>query len=170
MSKARLSACMLIYHKGHTDTIQVHSVTVMTHVKALQAGHSSQGTSEPITPGRERIRPHLSRNCPWWKILLQAGRLDLPRHIMGSPNVVHTVLRRALPHSVPRHWAPPQLGQVQVISRHVPIHITLDEDATKRTTRWTTLPVPRLSRCAHLVQLPLMQPHVVNDRRRPLLD
>ena len=23
----------------------------MTHVKALQPGHSSQGTSEPITPG-----------------------------------------------------------------------------------------------------------------------
>ena len=29
---------MLISHKGHTDTIQVYSVTVMTHVKALQAG------------------------------------------------------------------------------------------------------------------------------------
>ena len=43
---------MLISHKGHTDTIQVYSVTVMTHVKALQAGHSSQGTSEPITPAR----------------------------------------------------------------------------------------------------------------------
>ena len=41
---------MLIPHKGHTDTIQVYSVIVMTHVKALQAGHSSQGTSEPITP------------------------------------------------------------------------------------------------------------------------
>ena len=41
---------MLIPHKGHTDTIQVYSVTVMTHVKALHAGHSSQGTSEPITP------------------------------------------------------------------------------------------------------------------------
>ena len=41
---------MLIPHKGHTDTIQVYSVTVMTHVKALQAGHSSQGTSGPITP------------------------------------------------------------------------------------------------------------------------
>ena len=41
---------MLISHKGHTDTIHVYSVTVMTHVKALQAGHSSQGTSEPITP------------------------------------------------------------------------------------------------------------------------
>ena len=38
---------MLICHKGHTDTIQVYSVTVMTHVKALQAGHSGQGTSEP---------------------------------------------------------------------------------------------------------------------------
>ena len=25
----------------------------MTHVKALQAEHSSQGTSEPITPGRK---------------------------------------------------------------------------------------------------------------------
>ena len=58
MSQARLSACMLIPHKGHADTIQVYSVTVMTHVKALQAGHSSQGTSEPITPallsGRQR--------------------------------------------------------------------------------------------------------------------
>ena len=52
MSYARLFACMLIPHKGHTDTIQVYSVTVMTHVKALQAGHSSQGTSEPITPGQ----------------------------------------------------------------------------------------------------------------------
>ena len=41
---------MLIPHKGHTDTIQVYSVTVMTHVRALQPGHSSQGTSEPITP------------------------------------------------------------------------------------------------------------------------
>ena len=49
-TRLRLSACLLICHKGHTDTIQVYSVTVMTHVKALQAGHSSQGTSEPITP------------------------------------------------------------------------------------------------------------------------
>ena len=41
---------MLIAHKDHNNTIQVYSVTVMTHVKALQAGQSSQGTSEPITP------------------------------------------------------------------------------------------------------------------------
>ena len=46
---------MLIPHKGHTDTIQVYSVTVMTHVKALQAGHSSQGTSEPITPAPHTV-------------------------------------------------------------------------------------------------------------------
>ena len=46
---------MLIPHKGHTDTIQVYSVTVMTHVKALQAGHSSQGTSEPITPALKLV-------------------------------------------------------------------------------------------------------------------
>ena len=46
---------MLISHKGHTDTIQVYSVTVMTHGKALQAGHSSQGTSEPIIPVKENL-------------------------------------------------------------------------------------------------------------------
>ena len=49
---------MLIPHnKGQTDTVQVYSVTVMTHVKALQAGHSSQGTSEPITPASHKLIP-----------------------------------------------------------------------------------------------------------------
>ena len=42
---------MLISHKDANNTIQVYSVTVMAHVKALQAGQSSQGTSEPIAPG-----------------------------------------------------------------------------------------------------------------------
>ena len=51
-----MSACMLIIHKGHTDTIQVYSVTVMIHVKALQAGHFSQGTSEPITPALTKVQ------------------------------------------------------------------------------------------------------------------
>ena len=41
---------MLIINKGHNNTIQVYSVTIMIHVKALQAGQSSQGTFEPITP------------------------------------------------------------------------------------------------------------------------
>ena len=40
--------------KGHTDTIHVYSVTVMTHVKALQAGHSSQGTSDMSLLHRDR--------------------------------------------------------------------------------------------------------------------
>ena len=59
---------MLIPHKGHTDTIHVYSVTVMTHVKALQAGHSSQGTSEPITPEipdiPERLQQILRESVP----------------------------------------------------------------------------------------------------------
>ena len=54
---------MLIPHKGHTDTIQVYSVTVMTHVKALQAGHSSQGTSEPITPALVGDPPPICVSC-----------------------------------------------------------------------------------------------------------
>ena len=57
------SACMLIYHKGHTDTIHVYSVTVMTLVKALQAGHSSQGTSEPITPATVPEIIKICYNC-----------------------------------------------------------------------------------------------------------
>ena len=58
---------MLICHKGHTDTIQVYSVTVMTHVKALQAGHSSQGTSEPITPvSSELYRPNAKFGLVIW--------------------------------------------------------------------------------------------------------
>ena len=55
MSQVRLSAGMLISHKGYNNTIQVYSVTVVTHVKALEAGQSSQGTSEPITPAHTYI-------------------------------------------------------------------------------------------------------------------
>ena len=45
--------------------MQIYSVTVMTHVKALQAGHSSQGTSEPITP--VFFSPVFSTNiCPYY--------------------------------------------------------------------------------------------------------
>ena len=49
MSQARLSVCMLIAHKDHNNTIQVYSVTVMTHVIALEDGKFDR-TSEPITP------------------------------------------------------------------------------------------------------------------------
>ena len=66
---------MIIFHKGHTDTIQVYSVTVITHVKALQAGHSSQGTSEPITPvmAGDRSRS-LSVCCRWFWVFSEVGR------------------------------------------------------------------------------------------------
>ena len=45
-----MSAYMLITHKDHNNTMQVYSVTVMTHVIALEAGQSTQGTFAPITP------------------------------------------------------------------------------------------------------------------------
>ena len=61
---------MLIYHKGHTDTIQVYSVTVMTNVKVLQAGHSSQGTSEPITPATVIVMMVLGYNARIGKLLI----------------------------------------------------------------------------------------------------
>ena len=44
----KMSPCMLIAHKDHNNTIHVYSVTVMTHVIALQAGLSSQSIFEPI--------------------------------------------------------------------------------------------------------------------------
>ena len=68
---------MLIPHKGHTDTIQVYSVTVMTHVKVLQAGHSSQGTSEHITPVPNRhLQSYRSR---------QSRMVGLYRREVGRP-------------------------------------------------------------------------------------
>ena len=42
--------CMLIVHKDHTSTIHVYIAIVMTHVIALEAWQSSQGSFEHITP------------------------------------------------------------------------------------------------------------------------
>ena len=82
---------MLIPHKGHTDTIQVYSVTVMTHVKALQAGHSSQGTSEPITPVLDIVPVHPGsfwhvKNCRGGSRFVQEhpGPSRTTRHRYGS--------------------------------------------------------------------------------------
>ena len=47
----------------------------MTHVKALQPGHSSQGTSEPITPG----------SPPVW-VLLSACLVYFGVEILVLPN------------------------------------------------------------------------------------
>ena len=43
------------HNRGHNNTIRDYSVTVMTHVIALAAGQSIQGTSEPITPVLYRL-------------------------------------------------------------------------------------------------------------------
>ena len=45
------------------NTIHVYSVTVMTHVKALEDGQSSQGASEPITSARYMMTKNLY--IPW---------------------------------------------------------------------------------------------------------
>ena len=68
---------MLIFHKGHTDTIQVYSVTVMTHVKALQAGHSSQGHLS--------LLHRLGNNPPG-----PGGPVRIDRHILNSRELVLT--------------------------------------------------------------------------------
>ena len=73
---------MLISHKGHTDTLQVYSVTVMTHVKALQAGHSSQGTSEPITPGLLLLANYREKDrySSFWCQMFIKYPFDIPYH------------------------------------------------------------------------------------------
>ena len=43
-----LSACMYISYMDHNNTIQPFSMNVMPHVIALEAGQSSQGTSERL--------------------------------------------------------------------------------------------------------------------------
>ena len=42
--------CMTIVHKDHTNTTNIYSVIVMTHIIALDSWQSSQGQFEPITP------------------------------------------------------------------------------------------------------------------------
>ena len=93
---------------------------------------------------------------------LQSDVLDLLRHLVGSANVVHQVLWRALPDGTPQHWAPPQLSQIQVTACHMPIHITPDQGATKLTRRRLFLSVLHPGCLAHLLQLRLSPPHVVN--------
>ena len=46
----RLSACLLIANTDYNNTMHVYSVTVMTHVIALEAGQSSKGVLELFKP------------------------------------------------------------------------------------------------------------------------
>ena len=93
---------MLITHKGHTDTIQVYSVTIMTHVKALQAGHSSQGTSESITPAPTPTPPPQT-GITGMETLLQRLLLGMPVPASQSrPGLVE----RPVPRPAARHDSP----------------------------------------------------------------
>ena len=45
-----MPTCTYIAHRDHKNTIRMYFVTVETHVIAMKAGQSSQGTFELITP------------------------------------------------------------------------------------------------------------------------
>ena len=53
--------------------------------------------------------------------------------VVCPPDVVHTVLWRALPHGAPGHRAPPQLAQIQMICSHMSVHITHNPFSTVGT-------------------------------------
>ena len=84
---------MLIFHKDHNNTIQVYSVSVMTHVKELYAGQSSQGTSEPITPAPTPTPPP--------RTVITALETLLQRLLPGTPVSV----LRTRPGPARRDWA-----------------------------------------------------------------
>ena len=100
---------------------------------------------------RQRVCVHLACNGPRREKRLQPDILDLRRHIVGSANMVYQVLCRALPDGTPRHWAPPQLGQIQVAVCHMPMQIAPDQSATKLTRRRLFLSVLYFRRPAHLL-------------------
>ena len=56
----------------------------MTHVKALQAGHSSQGTSEPITPA---LQDDALQHCYWftWPLEPIPPKTCIQKHCCSSP-------------------------------------------------------------------------------------
>ena len=93
----------------------------------------------------QRVQPHPTCNRPRRKKVFQAGQLDFPRNIMRPSNVIHSVLGSALP-----HCAPPQLRQVQMESRHVLIHITLNPYPTRiRDKNSYTADISTLEHTAH---------------------
>ena len=124
---------------------------------------------DPGVSRRQRFRIHLACNRPQREKRLHSDVLDLLWYFVGPANMVHQVLWRALSGGAPRHWAPPQLSQIQVAACHMPKHISPDQGATKLARRRLFLSV-LYSRCsAHLLQLRLSPPHVVNHRRRPFV-
>ena len=115
-------------------------------VDATPAGDSSEQEYPCATQNRHRPidiyeLPDGLAYTPWGNELLYTGRLNHPRNVMRPPppNMIRTILWRALPHRAPGHWAPPQLCQVQVKLCHMPMHVALYPCAAVNTTTWLSL-------------------------------
>ena len=80
----------------------------MTYVKALQAGHSSQGTSEPITPGPQtrrrtsttvslppsfRIFPFPGAKCYDLLPTQDMSMFTMREFNFPCPNIIHVALK-----------------------------------------------------------------------------
>ena len=115
-------------------------------------------------PRRQGLHIHHACDCQWREKHLQADLPYLPRHIVSLMDMVHQILRRAPPDGAPRNWA-----TGHVAARHMPIHIILDESATKRTRRRMLLSVLPFSCLVHLLQFPLPPHHMLNHRRWPFV-
>ena len=114
---------------------------VMVYQRQADIAEQQNVIRDPGVSRRQRFRIHLASNRPWRDKRLQSDVLDPLRHIVGVANMVHQVLWRALPGGTPRHWAPPQLSQLQVAACHMPKHIAPDQYATKVARRRLFLPV-----------------------------
>ena len=101
-------------------------------------------------------------DCPRRKRHFQPDFPDLPRYIVSVTDMVYQILGCAPPDGSPRNGASPQLGQPQMAARHMPIHIALNDSATKRARRRMLLSVLHFSRLAHLLQFPLPPHHMVD--------
>ena len=112
---------------------------VMVYQRQADIAKQQNVIRDPGVSRRQRFHIHLACNHPRRDKRLQSDVLDPLQHIVGVTNMVHQVLWRALPGGTPRHWAPPQLSQIQVAACHMPKHIAPDQDATKVAQRWLFL-------------------------------
>ena len=74
----------------------------------------------------------------------------------------------ALPHGTPRHRIPPQLAQIQIICRHMAVHITLYPLPTVRTISRLGVSESFLGRRAHSIQFVLEPHHIPEYSHWPL--
>ena len=112
----------------------------------------------PQMAGFEGVHPSLALHSPRREKLLQTSRLDVQRHVVRPPDMVHAVLWRALPHGAPGHRTPPQLAQIQMICSHMSLHITLNPLPTVGTIPRPGITESFLGRRMHRIQV-LLEPH-----------